>query len=173
MIRLNKNFHKYYLYQSLKINWGKKPSSSVDLRKGNKFEWFSDGKLNLYQNCVSDHLRLFKKKVAIISIDNENIIKKYTYAELDNLVSKMSGYIFLKKKNKKNFNVMIHASASIESAVLMLACAKMGIHFSVIFEELQQDGITNRIKLFNPHLFFTRFKFVTFLELTIIILSPQ
>ena len=53
---------------------------------------------------------------------------------------------------------MIHASASIESAVLMLACAKIGVHFSVIFEELQQDGIINRIKLFNPHLFFTRFQ---------------
>ena len=157
MIKLNQNFHKYYLYQSLKINWGKKPSNSVNLKKGNKFEWFPDGKLNLYQNCVSDHLKLFKKKFAIISIDKNNIIKKYTYAELDNLVSKMSEYIFLKKKNKKNFNVMIHASASIESAVLMLACAKIGVHFSVIFEELQRDGIINRIKLFNPHLFFTRF----------------
>ena len=62
MIKLNQNFHKYYLSQSLKINWGKKPSNSVDLKKGNKFEWFPDGKLNLYQNCVADHLGLFKKK---------------------------------------------------------------------------------------------------------------
>ena len=44
---------------------------------------------------------------------------------------------------------MIHASASIESATLMLACAKLGLHFSVIFEELESLGIKNRIKLYD------------------------
>ena len=53
---------------------------------------------------------------------------------------------------------MIHASASIESAVLMLACAKIGVHFAAIFEELQQDGIINRIKLFNFIYFLQDFK---------------
>ena len=51
---------------------------------------------------------------------------------------------------------MIHASASIESAVLMLACAKLGLHFSVILEELESLGIKNRIKLFKPNIFFSR-----------------
>ena len=42
---------------------------------------------------------------------------------------------------------MIHSSASLESSILMLSCAKLGIHFSVIFEELETLGIYNRIKL--------------------------
>lgn len=51
---------------------------------------------------------------------------------------------------------MIHSSASLESAILMLACAKLGLHFSVIFEELEVTGIKNRIKLFKPNIFFSR-----------------
>jgi acyl-coenzyme A synthetase/AMP-(fatty) acid ligase len=38
----------------------------------------------------------------------------------------------------------------------MLACAKLGLHFSVIFEELEALGIKNRIKIFKPNIFFTR-----------------
>ena len=38
----------------------------------------------------------------------------------------------------------------------MLACAKLGIHFSVIFQELESEGILNRINLFKPNIFFTR-----------------
>ena len=49
---------------------------------------------------------------------------------------------------------MIHASASIESSILMLASAKLGIHFSVIFEELEELGIRNRVQLFQTKYFF-------------------
>ena len=67
----------------------------------------------------------------------------------------MANYIKQSSKKKK-LKIMIHASASIESAVLMLACAKLGLHFSVIFEELEALGIKNRIKLFKPNIFFSR-----------------
>ena len=110
-----------------------------------------EGRVKKFKKYV-DHMLLlfnFEKKY----FDKENIIKKYTYAELDNLVSKMSEYIFLKKKDKKNFNVMIHASASIDSSVSMLSCAKLGIHFSVIFEDLAPEAISTRISLFKPDIF--------------------
>ena len=35
---------------------------------------------------------------------------------------------------------MIHASSSKWSAISMLACAKLGIHFSVVFEDLAKEG---------------------------------
>lgn len=52
--------------------------------------------------------------------------------------------------------MMIHSSSTIESAISMLACAKLGIHFSVVFEELEEEAILKRIKLFKPHIIFTR-----------------
>ena len=65
-------------------------------------------------------------------------------------------YYIRRISNKKKIKIMIHASASIESAVLMLASAKLGLHFSVIFEELEAMGIKNRIRLFKPSIFFSK-----------------
>ena len=39
----------------------------------------------------------------------------------------------------------------------MLACAKMGIHFSVIFEDLAPEAISKRISLLKPDLLISRF----------------
>ena len=51
---------------------------------------------------------------------------------------------------------MIHASSSIESAIAMLACSKLGYHFSVIFEDLADEAIRTRINLFKPDIFFQK-----------------
>ena len=53
---------------------------------------------------------------------------------------------------------MIHASASLESSVAMLSCAKLGIHFSVIFEDLAPEAISTRVSIFKPDIFVSSFK---------------
>ena len=53
---------------------------------------------------------------------------------------------------------MIHSSASIESATAMLSCAKLGIHFSVVFEDLSGEAISKRISLLKPNIFISRYK---------------
>ena len=63
--------------------------------------------------------------------------------------------IFLKKKIS-NPKIICHASSSIESAITMLTCAKLGYHFSVIFEDLGKEAISKRIELLKPNLFITR-----------------
>ncbi len=156
MIKLDNKFNKYYLRESEKLSWFKKPKKIVKVSENNKYIWFPDGRINLYQNCVSDYLKkTTKNKTAIITITEKKKFYKYTYHQIDKKVNNMAKYLlnYLKKKKLK---VMIHASASIESAVLMLACSKLGIHFSVIFQELEGIGIYNRIKLFKPDIFFTR-----------------
>ena len=45
-----------------------------------------------------------------------------------------------------------------ETAVVMMSCAKLGIHFSVIFEDLAPEAISKRIDLIKPKLFITRFE---------------
>ncbi len=51
---------------------------------------------------------------------------------------------------------MIQASSTIDSVISMLSCAKSGIHFSVIFEDLHEDAVLKRIKIFKPDIFITR-----------------
>ncbi|MDA7714946.1 acyl-CoA synthetase [Candidatus Pelagibacter sp.] len=154
-------FNKYWLKKSMIVNWTKQPSSA--LTKFNN--WYTFGTLSVYDNCIKKNLNPRQKnKDAIITIDNNKKIKKYTYAETDQLVNDFIH--FLKDNYKfiffKKSKMMIHSSASIESAISMLACTKMGIHFSVIFEELEEKAILSRIKLFKPDIFFTKLNKINF-----------
>ena len=153
MINPNIYFKNYYLKESEKLDWFKKPKIIIKKNRTNRYAWFPDGQINVYENCITKNLK--KNSTAIITVDKKKKIKKYTFKEIDKKVNRIANYIKQSSK-KKDLKIMIHASASIESAVLMLACAKLGLHFSVIFEELEALGIKNRIKLFRPNIFFSR-----------------
>ena len=150
---INKEFKKFWMNVSKNTNWDKDPSICIELKKSNKNLWYKDGKLNVAKNCLytNEHIKL-KNKLAIITINNEEKIKKYSYKQLNDLTCDFSKFI----SNKKTKNVLIHSSASIVSAVSMLACAKEGIHFSVIFEDLEKDAIEVRIKILKPDVIITR-----------------
>ena len=48
---------------------------------------------------------------------------------------------------------MIQSSTSIEVVILILTCVKLGIEYSVIFEDLEFEGVKKRILLFKPDIF--------------------
>ena len=58
-----------------------------------------------------------------------------------------------KLKKKANISrIMIHSSSSIESAISMLTCTKLGIFFCVIYKDLETEAINKRISIFKPDL---------------------
>ena len=149
------NIGNHYLEEASHLDWIKYPKIAFRKNKNNHYDWFPDGKINLYDNCITKNLKKNRNKIAIITVNQNKIFKKYTYYEIDKLVNNAAYFIKQKVKNRK-IRIMIHASASIESSILMLASAKLGIHFSVIFEELEELGIRNRVQLFKPNIFFSR-----------------
>ncbi len=155
MLKFNNDFINYYLRETEKLVWFKKPKIVFKKNENNHYAWFPDGRLNLYENCISNNLKKRQNKTAIITVNQNKEIRKYSFVQIDKKVNKISNYIKKISTNKK-LRIMIHASASLESAVLMFTCAKLGLHFSVIFEELESLGIQNRIKLFKPNIFFSR-----------------
>lgn len=147
---------KFWLKKSQILDWDKFPTE-VYLKKKLGADWYRDGKLNIYKNCITYNLKK-KSKNAIITISKDKKVNYYTYKNLDKKVNLFISYLnknFHLKKNKE-FRMMIHSSSTLESAISMLACAKLGIHFSVIFEELEEEAILKRIDLFNPDCFYTR-----------------
>lgn len=156
-MKINSNLKNFYHEYSKKIKWKKNPKNTVNLRnKENRYEWFNDGILSPYENLITCNLqKKLNNKIAIITVSKDQIIQKFSYEEIDLKVNKLIGSFLYPYINKK-IRVMIHASASIESAVWMLACSKLGFHFSVIFEDLEKIGLENRINLFKPNIFFTR-----------------
>jgi acetyl-CoA synthetase len=151
----------FWLDQSSLLQWNKKPSLAYQKKKNNYVDWYPDGKINIFDNCVSRNIELgLGKKIALYCINRNKQIKSYTYDSIDKRVNSFSSTLAKKLKNKRisTCKVMIHASASIESSVAMLSCAKLGIHFSVIFEDLAPEAISTRMSLFKPDIFLSTFK---------------
>lgn len=164
---MNIQLKKFWIEKSNLIRWKIRPKKVLKYKKYNYKEWFPDGQLNIYENCILENLkRGFSKKNALITVDKNKQIKKYTYLDIDNLVNNFC--LELKKifkcEDLSNKKIMIHSSASIYSSISMLACAKLGIHFSVIFEDLELEAINNRIKIFNPDIFFSRWEYNFFFK---------
>ena len=148
------NLKKFWLTKSKIIKWKAEPKLAFKNKSNNKISWYPDGKLNVAENCLIHTAD--KKKTAIISISKEKKIKQYSYLELNNIVNNFSDYLnnIPKKNNYKS--VLIHSSATIVSAVSMLTFAKLGIHFSVVFEDLPEKALDIRVKLIKPDLIITR-----------------
>jgi acetyl-CoA synthetase len=152
MQRFN-NIQNFWLKKSHELLYWKKKPRIAFIKKNIFFRWFVDGRLNVFQNCISlsDEKNKFKEnsnKTAIITFSKDAVIKKYSYKDIHELVSILTA--FLKKIKNKNTKVLIHSSASIESAISMLACANLGMHFCVLFKELELEAINSRVKIFKP-----------------------
>ena len=155
---MNTQINNFWKNQIKILSWNKIPKKIFNEKKKNYFEWFADGKLNLTFNCIQKNIDLgFGKKIAIYFYDKDFNKKSYTYKDLSELIDKFI-YIINKRINRSKKNViLIHGSASIETTIAILSCAKLGIHFSVIFEDLPKKAIDLRIKILKPTLIITRF----------------
>lgn len=164
---MNTQLKKFWIEKSNLIIWKIKPKKVLNYKKYNYKDWFPDAKLNIYENCISANLKKgLSKKTALITVDANKQIKKYTFEEIDDLVNNFCLNVkeIFKDKNLSKKKIMIHSSASIYSSIAMLTCSKLGIHFSVIFEDLQLEAINNRIKIFKPDIFISRWNYNIFFK---------
>ena len=51
------------------IFWKKKPTNILKKIKENRYAWFSDGELNIYNNCIEKNLEKSSSKTAAIFVD--------------------------------------------------------------------------------------------------------
>ena len=146
-----KKFEKFWIKESKSLKWHNEPKKSLRKKNNFNYSWFEDGKLSVFENIFNNSKR---KKNAIIFFDLKGNETKITYEELNNAIDNF--LFFLDKNFNKTKRIMIHASASIETSVCMLACAIYGIEFTVLFEELEKEAIEIRYKLFKPDIIITR-----------------
>ncbi len=160
------SIRKFWLENSKLVYWKKKPTKAFKKLNENFIKWFPDGELNVAYNCIGLNLDSnLGKKIAIYDVRKDKSINTYTYENLDNIINNFSKKLISKlNKNFSKSKIVIHGSASIETTISMLACAKLGIHFSVIFEDLASEAISKRIELLKPDIFITRLNEKNFLN---------
>ncbi|MBX6373729.1 MAG: acetate--CoA ligase [Acetobacteraceae bacterium] len=132
-----------------RIAWMKEPTriKDVDFTGDVRIRWFEDGVLNASVSCLDRHIEAGRgDQVAIIwEGDDPGTDAKVTYRELHERVCRLANA--LKALGvKKGDRVCIYLPMIVESAVAMLACARIGAIHSVVFGGFSPDSLASRIQ---------------------------
>ena len=138
----------FWAEQAQRIDWIKPFTKVKDVsfaREDLRIRWFYDGSLNVCYNCVDRHLESKADDVAIIwEGDDPARDLKITYRELHGRVCRFANS--LKKIGaKKGDRITIYMPMIPETAVAMLACARIGAVHSVVFGGFSPDALAGRI----------------------------
>src|SRR5690606_1521859 len=108
--------------------------------------WYHDGTLNVSANCIDRHLPARKDDVAIIwEGDDPARDARITYGELYERVCRFAD-VLKKLGVKKGDRVTIYMPMIPDTAVAMLACARIGAIHSVVFGGFSPDSLAGRIE---------------------------
>ncbi len=137
-----KNLHWFKKWDKV-LEWD---FESIGQKSQPYVKWFSGGKLNLSYNCLDRHLTGPRRnKAAIIwQGEEERETRTLTYQQLHSEVCRFAN-VLKKRGAKKGSAVTIFMPLVPETAIAMLACARIGAIHSVVFSAFSAEALKNRI----------------------------
>jgi acetyl-CoA synthetase len=142
-----KDPNRFWGEQGKRLHWVK-PYTKV---KNTSFagdvsiKWYEDGTLNVAYNCVDRHLPMRADQTAILwEGDSPAEHRHVSYGELYDSVCRLAN-VLKAQGVKKGDRVTIYLPMIPESAVAMLACARIGAVHSVVFGGFSPDSLAGRI----------------------------
>ena len=127
------------------------------------YGWFRGGRLNLSNLALDRHAKTWRKnKVALIwegEPTDENgapkEVRKYTYGELLREVDRFAFALRTKFGLKKGDKVAVYLPLIPEAIVTLLAAARLGLTFTVVFSGYSADSLSSRINDLGARLLIT------------------
>ncbi|MHB0975710.1 MAG: acetate--CoA ligase [Candidatus Aquicultorales bacterium] len=127
------------------LHWYKPWDTVVEFAPPEVIKWFDGGKLNIAYNCVDRHVAgPARNKAAIIwegELGEERVL---TYWDMYREVGKF-GNVLKKLGVEKGDRVAIYMPMIPELPIAMLACARIGAVFSVVFGGFSAEALRERI----------------------------
>src|ERR1700693_5653429 len=139
------SFDEFWTEESKRITWFE-PWKSLYEWKPPYAKWYVGGKLNVCFNCVDRHVEAGQgKKVAYFwEGEPEDDRREITFADLQKDVVRFANG--LKKLGvKKATHVAIYMGMIPELPMAMLACARIGAPFTVVFGGFSGDALSDRM----------------------------
>jgi acetyl-CoA synthetase len=137
----------YWREQAKRIDW-MKPFTKVkntSFKEPVSIKWYEDGTLNVSANCVDRHLAKRGDQVAILwEGDDPAKSRKITYRELHRELCIFAN-VLKGLGVKKGDRVTIYMPMIPETAIAMLACARIGAVHSVVFGGFSPESIASRV----------------------------
>lgn len=141
----------FWLEQAATLEWFTPPTKSClytwnTLANQIHHTWFEDGLINISVNCLDRHLDSCSEKLALIwQGDNENDVKKMTYADLHCQVCRFANALKFLGVSKGD-RICIYLPTTPEAVIAMLACARIGAIHSVVFGGFSAESLAHRIQ---------------------------
>ena len=133
----------YWREQAKRIEWFREPTQTLEWNPPFA-KWFQDGTLNASYNCLDRHLAERGDKTALIWEGEPGEQRTLTYADLHREVNRAAQML----KNLgigKGDRVAIYMPMIPETAVAMLACARIGAPHTVVFGGFSPEALRDRI----------------------------
>lgn len=133
------------------LEWFKKPETILSQDENDIHHWFADGEMNTSHMALDYHVSNGRGDQLALIYDSPvtDTKKTYTYTQLRDEVALCAGML----KNlgvKKGDRVIIYMPMIPETAIAMLACARLGAIHSVVFGGFSSRELALRIDDANP-----------------------
>src|SRR5213083_724891 len=135
---------KFWAREASELLWRSKWKTVLEW-KAPFAKWFVGGKLNISENCLDRHLTGPRRnKAAIIWEGEPGDRRTLTYQQLHQEVCRFAN-VLKRNKIKKGDRIIIYLPNIPETAIAMLACARIGAVHSLVFGGFSADSIRDRI----------------------------
>ena len=129
-----------------KIDWIEPYDTVLDESNAPFYKWFSNGKLNVSNQCIDRHLADKAEQNAIIFEGDKGDVQEITYAQLSERTNKMANLLKNKFGVKKGDRVVLYMPMIPEAAYAMLACTRIGAIHSIVFGGFSAEALRDRIE---------------------------
>jgi len=135
------------------IQWYRDYSRVLDDSNPPFYRWFTGGEINTCYNALDYHIASGRAEQIALIYDSPvtNTVKKFTYAELLNEVARFAGVLTANGISQGD-RVVIYMPMIPETAIAMLACARIGAIHSVVFGGFAANELAVRINDARPKL---------------------
>jgi len=129
-----------------KIEWIEPYETVLDESNAPFYKWFSNGKLNVSNQCIDRHLSDKADQNAIVFEGDKGDVQHITYAQLSERVNQMANLLKNKFGIKKGDRVVLYMPMIPEAAYAMLACTRIGAIHSIVFGGFSAEALKDRIE---------------------------
>ncbi|AAY79722.1 acetate--CoA ligase [Sulfolobus acidocaldarius] len=148
-----KEYRNFWASVASELEWFKPWEKVLDDSNPPFYKWFVGGEINASYLAVDRHAKSWRKnKVAILwegePVDergNPKEVRKLTYHDLYKEVNRVAYLLKEKYKLKKGDTIAIYLPMIPELPIFMLAAARLGVVFTVVFSGFSADALANRI----------------------------
>lgn len=140
------NKESFWKEQAALLHWYKTPQTILSQTEKGFYRWFADGEINIAYLCLDFHVENGRGEQTALIYDSPvtHTIKKYSFRELLDLVSRFAGGLQANGIGKGD-TVVIYMPMIPQAVIAMLACARIGAIHSVVFGGFAPHELAMRI----------------------------